>query len=163
MASVVTWTCLTVRRTLPLLFNYSLTWKMEDLVPDYYTGTIVWHTGHRTQYSLVTLKSVTLRCSDGKSRCSDWICMLFAQIVWAHNFICRALQRGSLWVKALQLLHTQVLTQSDLCELYSDLASDADSQTIHISEVIHQLYITCICDYFHILMIVLPMGFMGNK
>jgi len=68
--------------------------------------------------------------------------MLFAQIVSAHkNFICRALQCGSSWVKALHLLHTQVLTQSDVHELYSVLASDADSQTIHISEVIHQLYI----------------------
>jgi len=90
--------------------------------------------------------------------------MLFAQIVSAHNnFICRALQRGSLWVNALHLLHTQVLTQSDLHELYSDLASDADSQTLHISEVIHQLYITFICDYFHILTITLPMGFVENE
>ena len=90
--------------------------------------------------------------------------MLFAQIVSTHNnFVYRALQCGSLWVKALHLLHTQVLTQSDLHELYSDLASDADSQTIHISEVIHQLYITCICDCFHILMIVLPMGFIKNE
>lgn len=90
--------------------------------------------------------------------------MLLAQIVSAHNnFICRALQCGGLWEKALQLLHTQVLTQSDLHELYSDLASDADSQTIHISEVIHQLFLTFICDSFHILMIVLPMGFMENE
>ena len=66
-------------------------------------------------------------------------------------------------MKALHLLQTQVLTQSVLHELYSDLASDADSQTIHISEVIHQLYITFICDYFHILMIALPMGFMENE
>ena len=66
-------------------------------------------------------------------------------------------------MKALHLLNTQVLTQSDLHERYSDLASDADSPTIHISEVIHQLYITCICDYFHALMIVPSMGFMENE
>jgi hypothetical protein len=90
--------------------------------------------------------------------------MLFAHIVSAHNnLICRALQCGGLWVKALHLLHKQVLTQSDLHELCSDLASDADSQTIHISEVTHQLYITFIYDYFHILMIVLSMGFMENE
>jgi len=116
---------------------------MEDLVPDDYTGTIRWHTCHRTQYSVVTLKSVIIKCSDCKSWYSNWMCLLFAQIVSAHNnFICRALQCGSLWVKALHLLQTQVLTQSDMHELYSDLASDADSQTIHISEVIRQLYIT---------------------
>jgi len=140
MASVVTRTCLTVRvrRTLSLLFN-GLMWKMEDLVPDDFTGTILWQTGHWTQYWVITLKSVTIKCSDCKSWYSNWIWKLFAQIVSAHNnFICRALQYGSLWVKALHLLHTQVLTQSDPHELYSDLASDADSQTIHISEVIYQ-------------------------
>lgn len=66
-------------------------------------------------------------------------------------------------MKALHLLQTKVLTPSDLHELYSDLASDADSQIIHISEVIHQLYITFMCDYFHILMMVLRMGFMENE
>ena len=125
---------------------------------------ILRHTGHRTQHSVVTLKCVTIKCSDCKSRYSNLIFMLFAQIVSAHNnFICRALQCGNLWVKALHLLHTQVLTQSDLHELYSDLASNADSQTIHISEVIHQLYIMFIRDCFHILTITLPMGFVENE
>lgn len=133
-------------------------------MPDDYTGTILWRTGRWTQYSVVNLKSVTIKCSDFKSRYSNLICMLFAQIVSAHNsFICRALQCGCLWVKALHLLHTQVLTQSDLHELYSDLVSDADSETIHISEVIHQLYVTFMCDYFHILTIILPMGFVENE
>lgn len=50
----------------------------------------------------------------------------------------RALHCGGLWLQALSLLHTLVLKQTDLHDLYLDVSSNAGSdstETIHISEV----------------------------
>jgi hypothetical protein len=58
-------------------------------------------------------------------------------------------------VQALCLLHTQVLKQTDLHGLYTDLASNAgtdSSVTIHVSEVIYQWYVIfLLCDMHQIL------------
>lgn len=61
-----------------------------------------------------------------------------------NSFVSRALHCGGLWLQALSLLHTRVLKQTDLHDLYLDVSSNDGSDstgTIHISEVLHQLYV----------------------
>jgi hypothetical protein len=65
----------------------------------------------------------------------------------------RALKCGSLWMRAVCLLHIQVLKQTDLQELYLDLTSNVGTENtgaVHIFEVIYQLSII-LCNIQQIL------------